>query len=90
MVGCAQDVGFTSNPFFLFSVLVSLGPRCEFFQCTLYWYLWDNPQRDSRDGVLSVRVNLIYSPDESDEAMLEHAWEFIREMYPSTVPWDRF
>jgi hypothetical protein len=56
----------------------------------LYWYLWDNPQRDSRDGVLSVRVNLIYSPDESDEAMLERAWEFIREMYPSTVPWDRF
>jgi len=56
----------------------------------LYWYLWDNPQRDSRDGVLSVRVNLTYSLDESDEAMLERAWEFIREMFPSTVPWDRF
>jgi hypothetical protein len=56
----------------------------------LYWYAWDNPQRDSRDGVLSVRVNLVYSPDESDEHMLDRAWDFVREMYPATVPWDRF
>jgi hypothetical protein len=55
----------------------------------LFWYLWDDPQRDSRDGVLSVRVNLFLPPGESEEAVLQRAWEFVRLLFPSTVPWER-
>jgi hypothetical protein len=56
----------------------------------LFWYLWDSPQRSSVDGVLSVRVN-VYLPSDGDEgASLEQAWGFIRELFPETVPWDRF
>jgi len=56
----------------------------------LYWYLWDDPQRESKAGVLSVRVNLFIPSGQSEEAVLERAWEFVRLLYPSTVPWDRF
>ena len=56
----------------------------------LFWYLWDNPQRSSEDGVLSVRVNLYLPPDGDEGASLEQAWGFIRELFPETVPWDRF
>jgi EpsI family protein len=56
----------------------------------LYWYLWDNPQRDSRDGVLSVRVNLFLPPDAGEEEVLALAWDFVRALFPSTLPWDRF
>ncbi len=56
----------------------------------LFWYLWDNPQRSSKDGVLSVRVNLYLPPDGDEGASLEQAWSFIRELFPETVPWDRF
>jgi hypothetical protein len=56
----------------------------------LFWYLWDDPQRDSKDGVLSVRVNLFLSPDESEELVLSRAWEFVRLLFPTTIPWNRF
>jgi EpsI family protein len=56
----------------------------------LYWYQWDNPQRDSRDGVLSVRVNLFLPPGASEEEVLALAWDFVRSLFPSTIPWDRF
>ncbi len=56
----------------------------------LFWYLWDNPQRDSEDGVLSIRVNLRIPPDQGGEAMLNRAWDFVRELFPTTVPWERF
>lgn len=56
----------------------------------LFWYLWDNPQRDSRDGVLSVRVNLFIPPDQNEQEALAYAWEFVQVLFPSTVPWDRF
>ena len=56
----------------------------------LFWYLWDSPQRSSVDGVLSVRVNVYLPPDGDEGASLEQAWGFIREMFPETVPWDRF
>ena len=56
----------------------------------LFWYLWDDPQRDSEDGVLSVRVNLFVAPGESEEIALNRAWEFVRLLFPSTVAWDRF
>jgi hypothetical protein len=56
----------------------------------LFWYLWDDPQRDSRDGVLSMRVNVFLLPGQTEEAALAHAWEFVRLLFPSTVPWERF
>jgi hypothetical protein len=56
----------------------------------LFWYLWDNPQRSSADGVLSVRVNMYLPPDGDEGGSLEQAWSFIRELFPETVPWDRF
>lgn len=56
----------------------------------LYWYLWDNPQRDAGHGVLSVRVNLIVPPGQDEQAILSRAWEFIRTLFPATVAWNRF
>ena len=57
---------------------------------TLFWYLWDNPQRDSQDGVLSIRVNLFVPPDRSEGEILSQAWDFVRVLFPATVPWERF
>jgi len=56
----------------------------------LFWYLWDNPQRDSQDGVLSIRVNLFLAPDQTEEEALAQAWEFVRVLFPQTIPWERF
>jgi hypothetical protein len=56
----------------------------------LYWYLWDNSERDSREGVLSMRVNLFIPPDQTEEAALARAWDLIRGLFPTTVPWQRF
>jgi hypothetical protein len=56
----------------------------------LFWYLWDDPQRESKDGVLSVRINLFLSPDETKETALNRAWEFVRLLFPATIPWNRF
>jgi hypothetical protein len=56
----------------------------------LYWYLWDNPQRDSKEGVLSMRVNLLIPPDRRDQEILDRGWDFVRELFPSTLPWERF
>ena len=56
----------------------------------LYWYLWDNPQRDSELGVLSMRVNLFVPPGHSEEEILARAWDFVRELFSNTVPWERF
>jgi hypothetical protein len=56
----------------------------------LFWYLWDNPQRRSEDGVLSLRVNMYLPPDGDEGPVLDQAWDFIRELFPETVPWERF
>jgi len=56
----------------------------------LFWYLWDDPRRDSRDGVLSIRVSLVLPAGHSEEEVLGRAWDFVREIFPSTMPWDRF
>jgi len=56
----------------------------------LFWYLWDDPQRNSEDGVLSMRVNVFLLPGQTEEAVLARAWEFVRLLFPSTVPWERF
>jgi hypothetical protein len=56
----------------------------------LYWYLWDDPQRDSQAGVLSIRVNLFIPAGQEPEEVLEQAWDFIRLIFPATMPWERF
>jgi hypothetical protein len=56
----------------------------------LFWYLWDNPQRDSQDGVLSIRVNLFLAPGQTEAEALARAWEFVRVLLPRTIPWERF
>lgn len=56
----------------------------------LFWYLWEDPQRDSEGGVLSMRVNLFVTPDQNDEEALVRAWDFVRVLFPATVRWDRF
>ena len=56
----------------------------------LFWYLWDDPERDSAEGVLSMRVNLFLPADQTEEEALERAWDFVRTLFPATVPWERF
>lgn len=56
----------------------------------LYWYLWDDPQRDSREGVLSMRVNVYLAPGQTEEEALDRAWDFVRALFPATIPWERF
>ncbi len=56
----------------------------------LFWYLWDNPQRNSEEGVLSVRVNLFLPPDGNEAAALATTWDFVRALFPTTIPWERF
>jgi hypothetical protein len=56
----------------------------------LFWYLWDSPERDSQEGVLSMRVNLFLPAGQSEEAALARAWEFVRLLFPYTLSWERF
>ena len=56
----------------------------------LFWYLWNDPERDSRDGVLSIRVNLFVPEGQTEEETLHQAWDFVRELFPATLAWERF
>jgi hypothetical protein len=56
----------------------------------LFWYLWDNPQRDAGDGVLSMHLNLFVAPGESEEAALARGWDFFELLFPTILPWERF
>jgi hypothetical protein len=59
-------------------------------QMVLYWYLWDNPGRDLERGVLSMRVHLYIGDGETPDDALARAWDFVRALFPATVPWSRF
>jgi len=55
----------------------------------LYWYLWDNPRRDPRDGVLSIRVSApVKGSREETLRMLKE--DFIPRLFTDVVPWHRF
>jgi hypothetical protein len=55
----------------------------------LYWYLWDNPQRNPDDGVLSIRVSAPVV--ESEELTLQMLKErFIPQLFTDVLPWHRF
>jgi len=55
----------------------------------LYWYLWDNPQRDPADGVLSFRVSTPIRTTEA-EALRVLKGEFLPYLFTDVVPWHRF
>jgi hypothetical protein len=59
-------------------------------QMALYWYLWDNPDRDSKKGVLSMRVYSYLGEGETPDDALARAWDFVRALFPATIPWSRF
>jgi len=65
-------------------------PGTDQRQIALYWYLWDRPERDSRAGVLSMRVYVLVSPEESKDTALDRAEGFIRALFPATIDWSRF
>ena len=56
----------------------------------MFWYLWDNPERDAQEGVLSMRLNLWVPAGESEQAVLARGWEFFQLLFPTALPWDRF
>lgn len=56
----------------------------------MFWYLWDNAERDARQGVLSMRLNLWVPEGESERAVLARGWDFFRLLFPVALPWDRF
>lgn len=55
----------------------------------LYWYLWDNPQRDPADGVLSFRVSTPIRTTE-EEALRVLKEDFLPHLFIDVVPWRRF
>ena len=56
----------------------------------LYWYLWDTPGRDPKDGILSVRLSAFVTTSEDDAATLLKR-DFIPALFPAVVPtWHRF
>ncbi len=56
----------------------------------LYWYLWDTPDRDPKDGILSVRLSAFVTDTEEDAVtLLKH--DFIPALFPAIIPtWHRF
>lgn len=56
----------------------------------MFWYLWDNAERDARQGVLSMRLNLWVPAGESEREVLARGWDFFRLLFPVALPWDRF
>ncbi|MFN8497444.1 MAG: EpsI family protein [Anaerolineae bacterium] len=56
----------------------------------LYWYLWDTPDRDPKDGILSVRLSAFVTKSEDDAVTLLKR-DFIPQLFPAIVPtWHRF
>jgi len=83
------DSGPDSKPMYAHYLLTEHAPSGERLM-VLFWYLWADPRRASEEGVLSIRVNLFLEPNQSEEEVLEQAWDFVRELFPATVPWERF
>jgi len=55
----------------------------------LYWYLWDNPDRDPANGVLSIRVSApVAGSREETLRMLKE--KFIPQLFTAVIPWHRF
>jgi hypothetical protein len=55
----------------------------------LYLYLWDNPERDPADGVVSIRVSAPILTDETETLRLLKE-DFLPHLFTDVVPWHRF
>lgn len=55
----------------------------------LYLYLWDNPNRDSADGVVSIRASAPILTSEAETLRLLKQ-EFLPYLFTDVVPWRRF
>ena len=65
-----------------------MGQKGERRLRVLYWYLWTNPGRDPKDGVLSVRIHA--DIEGSIAETLEKEKGFFRLLFPVVFPWHRF
>jgi len=55
----------------------------------LYLYLWDNPDRNPADGVVSIRVAAPIRTDEAETLRLVKQ-DFLPRFFTDVVPWRRF
>jgi hypothetical protein len=55
----------------------------------LYWYLWDNPQRNPDDGVLSIRISTPIVESDAATLRLLKA-RFVPLLFTDVLPWHRF
>ncbi len=54
----------------------------------LYWYLWNDPNRDPQKGLLTVRLHAVSQGNQAET--LEVAAGFLRLLFPEAVSWHRF
>jgi len=54
----------------------------------LYWYLWNNFDRDPEKGVLSIRLHVPVVT--TDEDAFQAGVDFLRSVFPQTIQWRRF
>ncbi|MFQ5341745.1 MAG: exosortase-associated EpsI family protein [Anaerolineae bacterium] len=55
----------------------------------LYLYLWDSPNRDPADGVVSIRVAAPIRTDEAETLRLVKQ-DFLPHLFTDVIPWRRF
>lgn len=54
----------------------------------LYWYSWNDPERDPNKGLLTVRLHAVSQGSQAET--LEVATGFLRLLFPESVSWHRF
>jgi hypothetical protein len=54
----------------------------------LYWYVWNNPNRDPNKGLLTVRLHAVSQGNQAET--LEVAAGFLRLLFPEALSWNRF
>ena len=65
-----------------------IGQKGEKRLLILYWYLWTNPGRDPKDGVLAIRIHSTIEGSVAET--LEREKAFFRLLFPVVLPWHRF
>lgn len=54
----------------------------------LYWYLWNDFNRDPEQGVMTMRLHIPVIA--TDEDAFQAGQDFLRQVFPQVVPWRRF
>lgn len=65
-----------------------IGRKGERRLLILYWYLWTNPGRDPKDGVLAIRIHSAIEGSVAET--LEREKDFFRLLFSVVLPWHRF